>query len=95
MSNIELVIKIPKKVYKAICDKNALGCNISDIKNIIRNGTPLPKEHGDLIDRDGLVLDCDWSDYYDGFSAYSESQVRLASTIIEAESEVNADEDSD
>ena len=42
----EIVIKIPNKVYKAICNKNELGCvfvHIDDIKNIIRNGTPLPK----------------------------------------------------
>ena len=51
MADIELVIKIPNNVYKAICDKNALGCDISDIKNVIRNGTPLPKGHGDLIDK--------------------------------------------
>ena len=50
MEDIELVIKIPKKTYKLICDKNALGCGVGDIKNIIRNGTPLPKGHGALID---------------------------------------------
>lgn len=51
MADIELVIKIPRKIYKAICDKNALGCDIGDIKNIIRNGTPLPKgaTNGDMI----------------------------------------------
>ena len=50
MADIELVIKIPRKVYKAICDKNALGCDITDIKNIIRNGTPLtPDILADLL----------------------------------------------
>ncbi len=49
--DVELIIKIPQKVYKAICNENALGCDISDIKNMIRNGTPLSKEvvNGDVI----------------------------------------------
>ena len=40
MADIELVIKMPEKVYKSILDINALGCGVSDIKKIIRNGTP-------------------------------------------------------
>ena len=52
---MQIVIKIPKKVYKAICDKNALGCDIGDIKNMIRNGTPLPKGHGRLIDESKIT----------------------------------------
>lgn len=50
MVEVELVIKIPKKIYKSICDKNALGCDVSDIKNIIRNGTPLPNGHESKAD---------------------------------------------
>lgn len=61
MSDMELVIKIPQKVYKAIRDKNVLGCYIDDIKNIIRNGTPLPKGHGRLID----VGQCDKKLFYE------------------------------
>jgi len=64
MADIELVIKIPEKVYKAICDKNALGCDIGDIKNIIRNGTPLPKVHGKLFDENEIkkeAIRCEWS----------------------------------
>lgn len=51
---MQVVIEIPNKIYKKIVTKNALGCDTSDIKNIIRNGTPLPKGHGGLIDFDKL-----------------------------------------
>lgn len=54
------------------------------------NFTPIPKGHGDLIDRDQLELDTDWNDYYDGYGGYSEGQVRCAPVIIEADKkEVN------
>lgn len=79
---MEIVIKIPEDEYKRVMNGKWTGNPLADY---IEYGTPLPKGHGDLIDRDGLELDCYWSDYYDGFSAYSESQVRLAPTIIEAE----------
>ena len=32
----------------------------------------------DLIDRDELELDTEWSDYYDGFTSYSQSQINGA-----------------
>ena len=83
---MEIIIKIPKEDYERMkwtSVKNGVTNSEKYLRELILNGTPLPKGHGDLIDRDSLELDCDWSDYYDGFSAYSESQVRLAPTIIE------------
>ena len=32
----------------------------------------------DLIDRDELELDTEWSDYYDRFTSYSQSQIKGA-----------------
>lgn len=81
-----MVIKIPEEDWEFIKESDGCRWSRAIIEGVI-NGTPLPKGHGDLIDRDSLVLDCDWSDYYDGFSAYSESQVRLAPIIIEADKE--------
>ena len=53
MADIELVIKISEEVYKkakethdAMCDSVWLG---------IKYGTPLPKGHGDLIERDEVT----------------------------------------
>jgi hypothetical protein len=35
----------------------------------------------DLIDRDELELDTEWSDYYDWFTSYSQSQINGAPTV--------------
>lgn len=87
---MEIVIDIPEEIYIHLLARykyqNTDDIGLSELDKAgvsIKNGTPLPEGHGDLIDRDSLELDSDWSDYYDGFSAYSESQVRLTPTIIE------------
>lgn len=55
MSDIELVVKLPEEIYKA--------SQIIDVKHedviqipleVITNGTPLPKAHGELVDRDAI-----------------------------------------
>lgn len=51
MTDIELVIKIPKETYEAVCNENLLPYNIV---NAIKNGTVLPKGHGKLKDVDIL-----------------------------------------
>jgi len=49
MADIELVIKIPEDVYKKIvADKYAI---YDKMFYSIKNGTPFPKGHGDLIDK--------------------------------------------
>jgi hypothetical protein len=58
MANIELVIKIHEKDYQSM--KN--GHIPFSILDAIMKGTPLPKGHGDLIDRDKLVYDCSLGD---------------------------------
>ena len=52
MSDIELVIKLPESIWVAI--QNGEYCGILDDRtyNAIKNGTPLPKGHGRLIDAD-------------------------------------------
>lgn len=49
MADIELVIKIPEEEYKII--KNHTGPMVW-AEHLIKNGTPLPKGHGDLKDAD-------------------------------------------
>ena len=51
MTDIELVIKIPKETYEAVCNENLLPQNMV---NTIKNGTQLPKCHGKLKDVDLL-----------------------------------------
>lgn len=54
---MKLVIDIPKWKYKSICEgvEASKRCGVvgiaPDIHEAIYNGTPLPKGHGDLIDK--------------------------------------------
>lgn len=51
---MEIVIDISEDLYKATV--NGLDANeIWDLRLAIKNGTPLPKGHGDLIDRQELL----------------------------------------
>jgi hypothetical protein len=54
MSDIELVIKIPKDSYEATCNGCMLPPDVENVVNAIKNGTPLPEHHGRLIDADEL-----------------------------------------
>lgn len=47
---MKLIINIPEDMYN---DANILIVkDLPELKKLIANGTPLPKGHGDLIDRD-------------------------------------------
>lgn len=52
---MEIVIKLPEKIYKAIQDNTYCGISNSDMYDAIRNGTPLPKGHGRLVDMDAVL----------------------------------------
>ena len=79
MADIELVIKISEENYNIIKNYKA---PMSWAEHVIKNGTPLPKGHGRLIDVDRL---------YDFVcEKYSEGEqlaidISDAPTIIEAE----------
>ena len=82
MASIELVIKIPEEIYKA--------SHIIDVKyedtiqiplEVIKKGIPLPKGHGDLIDRKELLKQpMDKANYPSNY-------VQIAPTIIKADEE--------
>lgn len=58
MADVELVVKISEDLYKATV--NGLDANeIWDLRFAVKNGTPLQKGHGDLIDRAELHLELD------------------------------------
>lgn len=93
MANIDLVIKIDEEQYEFIKenitnyyevkDYHAL---LYDICEGIKNGIPLPKGHGDLIDKSNLLTVTD----YDGenektYVLYEE--IEDAQPIIEADTE--------
>lgn len=76
---MKIVIDIPNKDYQVTLTKIMLACHGCKI-------TELPKNHGDLIDRNEL-LNCSYE--IDGAYTYEEvvhiDDVRQAPTIIEAE----------
>lgn len=52
MSDIELVIKMPEEMYKWVNDVNKFSNNYGtgDFIDLVKDGTPLPKGHGKIID---------------------------------------------
>jgi len=72
MKEVELVIKIPEKIYESVMDGTYCGTLYQELKN----GTPLPK-HGRLID--ASKIDC-----RNGAWTFMEA-IEYAPTIIEAD----------
>ena len=54
MADIELVIKIPEGLKKEFESEQWTALSCMEMKNALMNGTPLPKGHGDLIDKEKL-----------------------------------------
>ena len=98
---MQIVIDIPRYVAELCCEnKINAPVDIATIVNAIRNGTPLPKGHGRLIDADELeemfgkkcVGDCGacvTKRQTDGKGRFYDtcSLIDLAPTIIEADEE--------
>lgn len=78
---MQLVIDIPKEMYAQI--KSGKDGYSNYVHTAIRNGTPLPKYHGDLIDRKELL-----KQPMDKANCPS-NYVRIAPTIIEADTTEN------
>ena len=87
---MQIVIDISDEEYEDV--KKAGGCYY-DFGKAILNGTPLPKGHGDLIDRDKLETHYVGTDLGTDLEAYLVSTIDEAPTIIKAdkaESEVES-----
>lgn len=97
---MEIVIKIPKELYKQITAKKEY--YLEDGENLctaVANGTPLPKGHGRLGDLDALetemVNGIHAGNYEEGYEEYGHINnmddcvecVKYADTIIEADKE--------
>ena len=72
---MQIVINISEKIYESVMDGTYCGTLYQELKN----GTPLPKSHGDLIDRGELLkLPIDKANCPSNY-------VKYAPTIIEAD----------
>ncbi len=78
MADVELVIKIPEEMYKWVNDANKFfnDYGMSDFIDLVKNGLPLPKGHGRLIDV---------SEYFRSYYHDAREFLDNAHTIIEAD----------
>ena len=79
---MQIVINIPDEMYAQIINENGIDTMLIPYTDIIKNGTPLPKGHGRLIDADSLDIPVD---ICDGFEAMDYIDATVA--IIEADKE--------
>lgn len=97
MTDIELVIKIPEEVYEHILKTKSipdmLGIDIVNTINAVKIGTPLPKGHGDLIDRNALEYEIASIEGYSelDYECVEKEDIEQAPVIIEAD-EAETDE---
>lgn len=92
MADIELVIKIPEEMYAQIIDENGIDTMLFPYKEIIKNGTLLPKGHGDLKDAKKLKhAFITWSTAVRGVF----TDVDIASIICNSPTIIEADKESE
>ena len=84
---MKLIIDIPKEEYELVRHENKSFRTELELMNAVANGTPLPKGHGDLIDRDDLLADSYCIDDWSGneVNIVDVMTVRMADAIIEAD----------
>ena len=86
MADIELVIKISRESYNNLTIGCAQRVSDGEMREAIKNGTPLPKGHGKLKDVDELKK-YKHHDYNRCENAVSVAYIDWAETIIEADGE--------
>ena len=90
MADIEVMIKIPEEIYNMVMNTGTFGCYRFNTAKAIKNGTPLPKNHGRLIDANALKENyCDSNVYTNerGFWFYRVKDIIDAPTVVEADKE--------
>lgn len=81
---MKIVIDIPKEMYERIKD----GYVPLGISKYLKNGKPLPKKHGDLVDRDAVRHAYDYSDMgYTMVDALEDAQPVIEADYGEKEGE--------
>ena len=85
---MKIIIDIPEYLYKEVVNDEEYG--IERMRKVVINGTPLPKGHGDLIDRNEC-LKLKMTDLYDkdGVTMYAvpTGNILRMKPIIEADKE--------
>ena len=78
---MQIVIDISEELYKNVIEHTEMGYVGSDVWIAVANGTPLPKGHGALIDKDQFerLLRTYGLDYE------ADTFIPMATTVIEAD----------
>lgn len=85
MAGIEIVIKIPEKVYKNIQSKSTkIQAEGYTVENAILNGVPLPKGHGRIID-ESKINKCEQTGLVMKNGKVNRCLLTDAPTVIEAD----------
>ena len=96
---MQIVIDIPQGRYEDILSGKEFTVYQCDIRDVLKNGTPLPKGHGRLIDGSKLKVELECGiragNYEEGYEKYEHinsmddcvDAVEYADTIIEADKE--------
>ena len=89
---MQIVIDIDENVYTRLFDNGIedyaiINDDLFAIAKSIRNGTPLTKGHGDLIDVSNLLTVTDIREDGSEFTYVPYSEIEDAPTIIEADKE--------
>lgn len=87
---MQIVIDIPDKVYNKIKDGEYLKEN-GIIREIILNGTSLPKGHGDLKDANELYDD--FIDGTEGYDCQTWNRIEIGDIIEDAPTIIAADKE--
>lgn len=83
---MKVVINIPDEMYKWVNDANKIftdyGAN--DFIDLVKKGTPIPKGHGDLIDREELLkLPVDKANYPSSYVKYVQAIIEKDKEVVE------------
>ena len=89
---MEIVINIPEGLKNDFESEQWTALSCMEMKDALMNGTPLPKGHGDLIDRNDLLKHYDSTTYHNGIEERKIHFVQIgyvndAKPIIEADKE--------
>ena len=83
---MKLIIDIPEKVIREEDYIGFFKCLSPKLYEVITNGKPLPKGHGDLIDASKIIFEnADFDTYADYCRAFD--AIDYAETIVEADKE--------
>jgi len=90
---MHVVIDIPEEIYSHTQEYEVGGFNQENDTKLfmaIKNGTPLPKGHGKLIDADAIIAEATERMKYPANYKYMEcviAHMKLAPTVVEADKE--------